>query len=431
AANVDQAGGNAQTLANLLKQLSGGSTTKPGKKPPKRASLQDGVVLWLETSGAVTKLWTQKKVAALAMVPDGTGAIVGTYPSGRLIRVEPDHAPMLLADLPEAEASVLLAEKGRLAAVVTSNPAVLQRRRDIAPEGTWTSKPIDGGTIARWGRLEVVGSGVSALGFRSGETEKPDDSWSEWAGATGFDGHRGTAGAQARFLQLRVTLEGREEALRAVAVILEAPNRAPTIETLTVKRPAKKGEDGLPIATPIQEIAWKAADADGDRLRVRLEAQRDGSPTWIALVEDKILTKPKFTWNTAGVVDGRWRLRLWVSDEPDNPPQRARTAKFVTAPLRIDNTPPQVTVEARPATDGLLVKARAKDPAGGRVAAVRVSVDGGPWRVMGARDGILDESDEAVEAVLPSPGKGLHDVVVQARDEMGNPGAGATQVMVR
>jgi len=431
AANVDQTGGNPQAIVNLLNQMTSPPDTKPGQKPQERPTLQSGSVIWIEPRGAVTTLWAEEKVAALALVGDGGGAILGTYPSGRLIRVEPHEPAAVYADLPEAEASVLLARDGRLDAVVTSNPSVLHRRQDAPPRGTWTSAPIDAGATARWGRIRLSGRGVDRLEWRSGETDEPDEAWADWRPAEAFQGEDGGCGARARFLQLRVTLAGQDALLRSASVVATAPNQAPMIAALDATRPGQKNGAGLPDPTPLRQVDWKAEDPDGDRLRVGLHAQREGSPHWIPLVEDEVLDKPTFTWDTSGLPDGTYRLRLVVSDAPDNPPDRALSATSFTAPFRVDNTAPRVEVRARVAGDRLLVEGEAVDQSRGRVAAVRVSVDGGAWQVLAAADGIYDEAAEPFEGSLALPGGGVHDVVVQARDADGNVGASATVVTVR
>jgi hypothetical protein len=428
AANADQAGGNAQTLSTLLKQLVQPPETRPGQEPRPRAALQDGSVVWLEPSGAVTTLWSQEKVAVLGLARDGQGAVAGTYPSGRLVRVQPGHPSALIADLDEAEASVVVGGVEGIDAVVTSNPAVLHRRRVATSAGTWTSAPVDAGAAARWGRVRLSGTGVKTLSFRSGETEEPDEAWRPWRAAVGFDGTEGDTGASSRFLQLRVTLEGEDAELRSLTVVAAAPNRAPVISELTA---AKKGNGGADAAGASWVVTWKAEDADGDRLEVNLHAQREGSPRWIPLIENEVLEKAEANWDTSGLPDGTYRLRLVLSDAPDTPPERARDATHFTGPLRVDNTAPHVTVRARVAGDRLLVEGEAVDQPGGRIAAVRVSVDGGPWRVMSAADGLMDEARERFEASLASPGTGPHDLVVQARDAEGNVGAGATVVQIR
>ena len=59
---------------------------------------------------------------------------------------------------------------------------------------------------------------------------------------------------------------------------------------------------------------------------------------------------------------------------------------------------------------------------------MRVSIDGGDWIVLAARDGLYDSAREAFAGILRVPEDGAHDVVVQARDALGNLGAAAAVV---
>lgn len=427
AANADAAGGNAQQLATLLKQIAQPPPTRGEQKPQERAALQDGALLHLEASGAVSVLWQAKKTALLTLAADGAGAVAGVYPSARVLRVAPGASAGVLADLPEAEASVLLGDAGGLSAVVTSNPAVLHRRRAGAVGGTYTSTPLDAGAVARWGRLSAQGQGLTGAQWRAGETAEPDASWAPWAPAGGFDGRWGATGATARYLQVRLTLTGAEAELRGLSVVAEAPNRAPSLSALTLAKP-KKDASGPSAA---REIAWKVEDADGDDLLTTVEVQREGSSRWTALLTAEALEKPLHAWDTTGLPDGLYRVRVTVSDAPRNPVERARTATATSAPQRIDNTAPRVSATARLVGDRLVLEGEALDQPGGQVVLVRVAVDGGPWQVLAARDGLYDSPTEPFAASLPSPGPGDHDLVLQAQDADLNPGATALALTVR
>jgi hypothetical protein len=420
AANQDQTGGNVQAIGNLLKQVVEPPEPRAGKEPAARASLQDGRLYLLEPSGLLTSLWEAKQVALLSLAADGRGAVAGTYPSGRLVRVEAGAPSSILADLPEAEASVVLAEEGRLLAVATSNPAVLHRRASAPAAARYTSAPIDGGATARWGRVTVSGHGVRGLETRAGETSEPDATWGPWTAAEGFDGVSGAAGRTARFLQVRLTLEGADAWVRDLAAVAQAPNRAPLLSDVQLKKP---GDADRPNA--VREVTWKPSDPDGDRLETALFAQRDGSSLWVEVAPAKVLDKPTVSWDTAGLPDGTWRLRLEVSDRPDNEADRVRSATHVLGPVRVDNTPPAVRVAAKASGGRLVIEGEAADQPGGRIQRVRVSVDGGPWLVAGAHDGLYDSSTERFALSLPLPPSGLPEVVVQAVDSEQNVGAAA------
>ena len=81
--------------------------------------------------------------------------------------------------------------------------------------------------------------------------------------------------------------------------------------------------------------------------------------------------------------------------------------------------------------DGLVVDGQAIDQPHGRIALVRASVDGGPWQVLASADGLYDEAAEGFSGTLPQPGKGAHDIVVQAWDAAGNVAAKAITITLR
>jgi hypothetical protein len=396
--------------------------TRPGQQAQPRAALQDGRLYPLEAGGATTTLWEGKQVALLSLARDGRGATAGSYPAGRLLHAEPGRGAWFVADLPEAEASVVLGDASGLLAVVTSNPATLHAPAPGAGRGTFTSAPVDAGATARWGRATVLGSGVTSVEHRSGETSEPDGAWSAWAPAAGFDGTSGALGATARYVQVRATLAGAGAELRAVSLIAEAPNRAPVVADVQVKKPGDAAK-----ATAVREIAWKAEDPDGDRLRMAVHAQREGSPHWLEIVAEKPQEKPAATWDTEGLPDGVYRVRVTVSDGPDNVADRARATTALTGPLRVDNTAPRVSLTSRRVGDRLVVEGEATDANGGRIAQVRVSVDGAPWQPVAPKDGLFDAPSERFETSLPAR-EGPHDVVVQATDGETNVGAAAATV---
>jgi hypothetical protein len=428
AANADTGGGNAQQLATLLRQMTQPPATRGEQKVQERAALQDGALLHLEVSGAVTTLWEGKKTALLALVRDGAGVAAGTYPSGRVLRALPGRKAEVLADLPEAEASVLVAGPQGLEAVVTSNPAVLHRRGPAAADGRFTSAPLEAGAVARWGALRVVGRGVKAARFRAGETDQPDASWSAWADCAGFDGGAGATGASARYLQVELTLAGSEAEVAALSVVAQPPNHAPGLSDFTFASARAKGEDAGP--SPKRTIGWKVQDADGDTLLTSVEVQRVGSTRWAQVVKEQALDKPGATWDTTGLPDGLYRVRITVSDAPSNPVDRARTTTLEGPPQRVDNTAPVVRAGARLEGGRLMLDGEAEDAEGGRIAEVRVSLDGGPWLALAPKDGLLDGAREGFLSALPLPAPGDHDLVVQALDADGNVGAAGVSVSI-
>jgi hypothetical protein len=88
-----------------------------------------------------------------------------------------------------------------------------------------------------------------------------------------------------------------------------------------------------------------------------------------------------------------------------------------SAPVLIDNTPPQLTVQIA----GRRLRAHATDGLG-PIVRVEMTVDGHTdWRPLGAADGLFDTADETVDsdvALVVPPG--AHIVAVRAFDAAGN-----------
>ena len=432
AANEDDVGGNAQQIKGLLDKISRPRETNANQKPAERSSLQNGRLLHLRADGGTEVLWQEKNRSLLCLQTVGDRVFVGSHPDGRILRLEPDLTTVVHADLPQSEVSVLLAGTAVAPSAVTSNPGVLHVPGAEAGTGTWTSAPMDPGGRARWGSLQVWGRGVHAVHIRSGETDEPDATWTSWAPSAGFEGQRGATGIVARYLQVRVTLQGADAQLRALEVVRRTPNNAPAISDLALEARKVDTKTGLVDASPVRTLKWTVEDDDQDRVRTTLRARRDGSSRWTRLIDNEVLEKTEFTWDTTGWPDGRYRVELTVTDTPDNPLDRAQEATEALPSVTIDNTPPRVVLTVRPGDgDQLAIDGEADDGAAGRVRWARVSVDGGDWVQLAARDGLFDTSKEAFRATIPHVEAGEHDVIVQVADTEGNIGSAIATVTTK
>jgi hypothetical protein len=132
---------------------------------------------------------------------------------------------------------------------------------------------------------------------------------------------------------------------------------------------------------------------------------------------DKPLTKTFFEWNTEGIPDDTYRIRVVASDEPANGTATALRAGRISAPLIIDNRRPDVVgIGVRfPWVSGL-----ARDSLS-PIKEVAFSLDGSDWQLVDAMDRIYDSPSEAFRARLPAKLKrGSHVVAIRVRDEAGN-----------
>ena len=113
---------------------------------------------------------TDEHYTALAIGDDGR-PYVGTGAEGRIYTVDEHHDSMLVADVEERMIGALaLAGKQRF--IGASDPAVLHPVRGTGgPDAVWTSKVLDAGLRARFGRMTWDATGTVELSTRTGNTK--------------------------------------------------------------------------------------------------------------------------------------------------------------------------------------------------------------------------------------------------------------------
>jgi hypothetical protein len=349
----------------------------------------------------------------------------------------------------------------------TSNPGALWRfGPGRAEKGELLSPVLDAKRVAGFGRLmwrgELNGSHAKLEG-RSGNTDAPDTTWSNWGGGNAEqDGVRSGA-PPARFFQWRLTLSGGTPRLESIEAAWREINQPPVIGeiavgpqgqgfregemqprmepvtqslaggqkveyTLPPAQTAKQLRD-LPMwARGLRTVQWKAVDPNGDALRYRVDMRLEPSGPWIKVASD--LEASAFTWDTNGLPDGRYRLRISASDATANPVGEERSAEALGPPFTIDNTPPEVNaLSARGVTRAVEVEGKAADAAS-TITRVEVSLDDGDWRNVTPDGGFADQRSLGFHATLRDVDPGAHTVSVRVVDSAGNPATRATHVTV-
>ncbi|MEQ9321575.1 MAG: hypothetical protein RIF41_20585, partial [Polyangiaceae bacterium] len=293
-------------------------------------------------------------------------------------------------------------------------------------DAVWTSKVLDAGLRAHWGRMTWRADGALELETRSGNTEKPDDTWSAWSGAMAKPDK--VKSPAARFLQIRGRW-GRDDkaVLREIEVAFVTDNARALITELTAgesksdtggsKVPESGAEPDKPEAK--LKISWKVDNPDNDKMRYRLFYRREGSKGWFAMLESsEELTKTTYSWDTEGMPEGRYRIRLEASDELANPPDRVTKHSHQLGGVVVDNTAP---VLSGLAMAGNRLKGTASDQVGPIARLEFALVGTKSWFPIFPSDDVFDESSESfdvdVASLVPS---GPHLVVVRAYDAAGN-----------
>jgi hypothetical protein len=401
---------------------------KPGAETPDSASQPrpgerkgKGAIFRVDADGRLEQVHALADGYFQTLGASGGTVYAGAGTGGRVVAVLPSGEVQTVFDVEERQVNALVAWEGGVA-FATGDSAAFYSSAGAEKAGTYTSKVFDAGGPARWGKLRHGGSGAVVLETRSGNTAKPDAGWSAWQKlASGA-----IASPAGRYLQFRVAFGG-AGAVDKVAIYYLPRNLRARLTEVTVgdpkqaDRPPVTLEDGAAKPrSPVVKVKWKVDNTDGDELGYELDVRREGEALYHPLplgTGDEPYQKLEYDWNTEGLPDGVYRLRVRVTDAATNPPELALTHELVSEPFVIDNARPTLTgLEVQ----GTHVAGRAVD-AGSRIDEIAYSIDGGPWRMAYPRDGVFDDLSEAFTFDLPAGlPTGLHTLQVRAADEAEN-----------
>jgi len=419
----------------------------------------------------VETLWSSKEENVYSLVArsaapgakqSGDLLYFATDAQGRLYRLGADRKATLMVETNEGEATRLLESPDGLVAA-TGDMGKLFRLADAAgASGSYESPVHDSGSVARWGRISWrVSSGISGgkvqVATRSGNSARPDKTWSDWSEPLSDAQNSLIRSPNARYIQWRASLEGPGAAIENVSLAYLPQNNPPVIRSISVSTqssaqksaPASSstaaaysitvtdtGETSTPAGTPTQtlthgsgsqiQVSWQADDPDGDRLLYSLYFRGEDEREWKLLraniVENSLLLDGDV------LADGRYYFRVIASDQLSNAANVARTDELVSSPVLIDNTPPVITLSApRRSNEHLEVDADVQDQTS-PLRRFEYSLDAGPWTPVEAADGVTDSPREQYHITIDRLRAGEHLLVVRAYDTANN--AGLAKVVI-
>jgi sugar lactone lactonase YvrE len=435
----------------------------PETPPPAPAidlSAEKSALYRIYPDNLVENLWSSREENVYDLIVRGNDLYFSTDSNGRVYRLSPDLKAALLVETREGEATRLAEAAGSIFAA-TSNQGKLYRLNGAgAQTGVYESPVHDAGNAARWGRIEwraELNSGKLAFRTRSGNSARPDSTWSEWSEPVSDPARNAISSPNARYIQWRVEIapgNGPAPVIDSVALSYQPQNGRPVVRSIQVTpqwaaaqakpaAPAQQSSVAYSITvtdsgdtsqstssgTPTQTVSrtgmqqlylsWQADDPDGDTLIYTLYYRGEDERDWKLLKAD--LRENTFQQDGEVFADGRYFFRVVASDRLANSPQAARESDLVSPPVLIDQTPPRVRIlEPRRQGQEWVLEIRAEDSASA-IRRAESSVNAGPWTVLEAADGITDSREESFTLRLPAEG-GERSVVVRAFDAAGNPG---------
>jgi hypothetical protein len=435
----------------------------------------------ISKDGLVEIVYSADKALAydLQVQSDGT-LLIATGEKGRILAVNTQKFLKLLSQAPDEQVTQLIAAGQTTYAAASNLGKVYQLSTKVARKGVYESDVLDAKVVSTWGkaRWQVVNpSGTApALFTRSGNTNHPDGTWSDWAGPYSDAEGSDIQSPASRYLQWKVefTSDGEEIPLTSEANALESVslsylqrNVAPVISKLIVhapgsafvENPVASAPGGAPLGGPgssyatslpssvralasgtvipprkvyipgARSFAWTASDANGDDLLFTIYYRSKGENSWKVLESD--YPKAYYTLDGTSVPDGIYTFRVVASDHPSNPSDLALTGEIKSKEFVVSNSIPAIEVGS-PQVEGEKAKVRVTVKTGtSRVYQLEYSVDSKKWQIAYPTDGIADSRQEDYDLELSGLTRGEHVVSIRVVDSVGTVGTGKATFQVR
>lgn len=428
---------------------------------PGQAGKGVSAVYRISPEGVAKNLWNSRQDRIHSMLLEASGSLlIGTGDRGRVYRLADDGTRTLLLQVEPAQITAMLTAPNEQYLFTTSNAGTLQMLSAGGREkGEYLSEVIDANVPAQWGAANWLqsGEGQARLFTRSGNTGKPDKTWSDWAAVQGPSTGGAITSPGARFLQwkLEMTANGKNTAtIKRVQVSYLQKNVAPEIAAINIYNPgdafpeAKEqaanhlsdGQDGgSPSAKNIplpeagrktfqkgaQSINWQARDDNNDRLIYRLEIRAVGENAWRELAKD--YAGAVYSWDSQALPDGEYQVRLTASDRRSNPPNLALESEKISEIFVIDNTPPEIknlVVQKNGAQ--WQASFEASDQLS-RLKEAWYTVDASAWQLIYPTDNVSDQRRETYQ-FMAANAKAASIVAVKVVDANGNSGFGKVMI---
>ena len=409
--------------------------------------------------GASDVIWTSPSVTAFSIYAHqtGSGVLIGTSDKGRIYNASNDGRETLVLQSNEGQISSVFTNGQSLFATSSNSGKLFRFGTEANAEGTYESSVLDAKASADWGRIWWRANGTVTIQTRSGNTEKPNETWSDWSANYVDQKGAQVASPKAKYLQWRAILRSAGATLNEVNVSYLPRNIAPEILSIQVL-PTNVGlqpnppmqidpnieNSGLDLsafglqnpAVPPRRIyqrgarslLWTAEDRNGDKLEYAVFYREVGETNFKLLRGD--LREAFFTIDGSALADGRYIFKVTAKDSLSNPLAQALSGEKTTEPVDIDNTPPAVSAVGTPSVSG--DKARVvfdASDAASFITRAELSVDGGEWQAVYSDDGISDGARERYTLEVPLNSAGEHTITLRVFDVNGN--VGSARVTVR
>ncbi|CAN5206493.1 hypothetical protein BH10ACI1_BH10ACI1_34430 [soil metagenome] len=415
-------------------------------------SAAKSVLYRISPDGGNNIIWNSATVVGFSIYANqaGNGVFLGTSDKGRIYNISNAGRETLVLQSGEGQISTIKSNGQNIFATSSNQGKLFRFGAESNAEGIYESAVLDAKTVADWGRIWWRSSGNVTLQTRSGNTEKPTETWSDWSASVIDQKGAQISSPKAKYLQWRAILKG-TATLNEITLSYLAGNIAPEILSIQIlptnvglaANPAMQIDPNIensgidlsvfglqnPVVPPrrvyqrgARSILWTAEDRNGDKLEYDVYYRETGETTFKLLHEN--LRDNFFTIDGSSLPDGRYIFKIVAKDSPSNPLAKSLSGERLSEPFNIDNTAPTVTLVGTPQITGDKVKivVDATETAS-YLTRAEYSINGGDWQTIYADDGISDGTKERYTLDILVKTKGENTIAFRVFDANGNIGS--------
>lgn len=412
----------------------------------------------IDSNIRLDKLYSSDQSTVISVVNDSKlNIIFSTSPDNSLWSVN-DNGDYAIIFKGEGVVSNIINTKGGIW-FATSSPSYLYKLDSgYGKRGEYRSKAFDTSGISNWGKISWVadvGSAASVKCYtRTGNTSVPDDNWSKWSKAYINSDGENIESPKARFIQYKCELQSSDvkstPTLRDVSISYLEQNQRAVISKVELLKPGTvyeempSFEDSRDQSPNIQQggikltavppttlpqiskfkpgwltIKWEATDPNNDKLIFNLYYANVNDMSWKVLkngIDDDF-----YSFDSTMIPDGKYKFKVEASDIKSNPEDYFLTTYAITDRYYIlDNTQPVIQVEAiKYGSNEVIVPFRVVDELS-CIQNVEYATDLEKWNTVFPLDNVYDSRDERFEIKIKSSSKGKGNIVIRAKDVIGN-----------
>ncbi|HTT61094.1 MAG TPA: hypothetical protein VMG35_04605, partial [Bryobacteraceae bacterium] len=179
---------------------------------PDLAGVERSAIYRINPDNTVETLWSSKEENAYDLLALPNQLLFSTDSNGRIYGLSRDRKITLVLQTNEGEATRLLPASGSVLVATGDMGRIYRLGEGPGASGYYESPVHDAGTAARWGslswRAEMAPATTLDFRTRSGNSSKPDKTWSDWSEPLRDPSASGIASPNARYIQWKAEFSG-------------------------------------------------------------------------------------------------------------------------------------------------------------------------------------------------------------------------------